>query len=80
MNSIPVKKRKIRVGFQGLVSSLDEGVTDMAHAKQCYNFAFDKGVLSGKIGIDAATGYYKYPSTLRQSDPVLYAGAGADRH
>ncbi len=76
VNNISVKKRKIRVGFQGLVSSLDEGVTDMAHAKQCYNFAFDKGVLSGKIGIDTATGYYKYPSTLRHAYPTFPTDKG----
>lgn len=76
VKSIPVKNRKIRVGFQGLVNSLDEGVTDMAHAKECINFAFDKGVLSGKIGIDAATGYYQYPSTLRHAYPTFAADKG----
>jgi len=76
LRNIPVKNRKIRVGFQGLVNSLDEGVTDMAHAKECYNFAFDKGILSGKIGIDTATGYFQYPSTLKHAYPTFATDKG----
>ena len=76
VKDIPVKKRKIRVGFKGLVNSLDESVADMAYASQCYNFAFDKGVLSGKIGIDAAMGYYQYPSTQRHAYPPFAEGKG----
>ncbi len=76
VKDIAVSKRKIRVGFDGLVSSSDESVTDMSRAKSCFNFAFDKGVLTGKIGIDEAQGYFPYPSTQRHAFPAFATDKG----
>ncbi len=49
-------KARIRVGFKGIVNSLDESVADMAYATKALNFAFEKGVLTGGIGMDVACG------------------------
>ena len=74
MRDIPVRKKHIRVGFKGLANSLDESVLDPAYAKSCDNFEFDKGVLTGGIGIDAASGFYAFPSVERHELPVFDEG------
>lgn len=79
MKDIAVSKKKIKVGFDGLINSKDESVTDMAFAKYCRNFAFDKGVLTGKIGIDEAKGYYSYPNTQRHAYPSFEQADGIKR-
>ncbi len=70
---------KIKVGFEGIAYSLDEGVANPKYAKSCYNFAFDKGVLSGRIGIDDAQGYYEYPSIERHAYPTLEGDSGVKK-
>ena len=64
-------KKRIRVGFDGIVNSSDESVTGLAYAKSCHNFAFEKGVINGKIGIDPASGYYVFPSLIRHEYPTF---------
>ena len=65
MNRIRVDRRKIKIGFDGIASSLDESLLDMAYTKRAYNVAFKKGMLTGEIGIDRAAGYYPYPNQSR---------------
>ena len=60
MKYVKTYKKRIRVGFDGIVNSSDESVTGLAYAKSCHNFAFEKGVINGKIGIDPASGYYVF--------------------
>ncbi len=47
----------VTIGFNGLVSSKDPYVTDMSKATRARGFAFSKGALTGKIGIDKAVKY-----------------------
>lgn len=61
-------RARIRVGFKGIVNSLDESVADMTYATKTLNFAFEKGVLTGGIGIDFARGY-----SNETSERFLYA-------
>ena len=74
MNSIGVGKTKLRVGFKGIVNTADECVLDMAYADKAYNFSFDNGVLTGKIGIDRAAGYFPESPVFRHDYPVPPSG------
>ena len=71
MKYVKTYKKRIRVGFDGIVNSSDESVTGLAYAKSCHNFAFEKGVINGKIGIDPASGYYVFPSLIRHEYPTF---------
>lgn len=67
MDAIAVEKRRVKVGFKGIVNSLDENLIDYAYAKRAYNVGFEKGMLASNLGIDAAQGYFPYPSKLRHA-------------
>lgn len=64
-------KKRIRLGFDGIVNSQDEAVLGLEYAKSCQNFAFEKGVINGKIGVDTASGYYAFPSVDRHAYPTF---------
>lgn len=51
-------RKRIKVGFEGLVNSVDESIAGLEYAVNCKNFAFEKGVINGKIGIDTAGGHF----------------------
>lgn len=74
MKNVPVRKMRVQVGFKGLANSLDESVLDPEYAKSCVNFSFDKGVLTGKIGIENASGFYDFPSVDRHDFPAFESG------
>ncbi|MDE5602165.1 MAG: hypothetical protein K2J16_06680 [Clostridia bacterium] len=74
MKDVRVSKSKIRVGFKGYVSTTDDGVLDMAYTDKAYNFAFEKGVLTGGIGIDPAFGNYISPPTRKHIYPEMPSG------
>lgn len=76
---VATSNRKIKIGFEGIAYSLDESVANVKYAKSCYNFAFDKGVLTGRIGIDEAQGYYPYPDTARHAYPSFSASMGVKK-
>lgn len=69
MRNIRTSKKRVRIGFEGIVNSVDESAVDMRFATLCHNFAISKGVLSGEIGIDAGSGYYAFPSLDRHTYP-----------
>ena len=71
MKNVKTYRKRVKVGFEGIVNSQDESVTGLAYAKSCHNFAFEKGVINGKIGIDVASGYYAFPSLIRHDYPVF---------
>lgn len=77
MREVPVTKSKITVGFKGLANSRDASVTDMEYAGLAHNFAFEKGVLTGGIGIDVATGFFPEPNVNRHAYPLLPEGRTA---
>lgn len=58
MKDVKTYRKRIKVGFEGLVNSVDESIAGLEYAVNCKNFAFEKGVISGKIGIDTAGGHF----------------------
>ena len=56
MRKIRTSRRRVKIGFEGIVNSVDEKLIDYAHTKHAYNVAFDKGLLTSYIGIDRAQG------------------------
>jgi len=69
-----VRRSQIKVGFKGMVSSLDENLCDMAYAKDARGFAFEKGVLTANFGVEDASGFYFSPIYLRHAYPALPEG------
>ena len=74
MNSIEFSKNKLVVGFKGIACDIDQTVADMAYARAAHNFAFDRGVLTGELGIDAGRGFYPAPFTERHAYPAIPTG------
>lgn len=58
VKDVKTYRKRIKVGFEGLVNSVDESIAGLEYAVNCKNFAFEKGVISGKIGIDTAGGHF----------------------
>ena len=58
MKDVRTYRKRIKVGFEGLVNSVDESIAGLEYAVNCKNFAFEKGVINGKIGIDTAGGQF----------------------
>ena len=58
MKDVRTYRKRIKVGFEGLVNSVDESIAGLEYAVNCKNFAFEKGVINGKIGIDTAGGHF----------------------
>lgn len=71
VRAVRTYKKRIRVGFSGIVNSQDEAVLGLEYAKSCRNFAFEKGVINGKIGVEKGKGYYAFPSTDRHEYPTF---------
>ena len=65
MNNIRVDRRRVKIGFEGIVNSVDESLLDYAYTKRAYNVKFEKGMLTGAIGIDKAAGFFPYPDKTR---------------
>lgn len=57
LTNVRTTKRRITVGFKGLKTSLDDELVSLEYAADLDNFSFDKGVLTGKFGIDKAEGF-----------------------
>jgi len=69
MNSLRTSKQRVKIGFQGIVNSVDEDLVDFAYAKKAFNVSFDKGILTSNIGIDKAQGFLS--ETTRFDLPVM---------
>ena len=65
MNAIGVEKRRVKIGFKGIVNSVDESQIDYAFASKAFNVSFEKNMLASSLGIDNAAGYYAYPNRSR---------------
>ncbi len=68
MKQVRAERHKFNVGFKGVSGTTDTSVLDMSYAVDCRNFCFEKGVLTGAIGIDVAKNYDpagagEYPAT-----------------
>ena len=57
MNACRTSKKRVKIGFDGIVNSVDENLLDFAYTKRAFNVAFEKGNLTSGIGIDKAQGY-----------------------
>ena len=67
MTSVQVDKRRVKIGFKGIVNTVDESQIDYAYTNRAYNVGFDKNLLASVVGIDAAAGFYPYPSKSRHT-------------
>ncbi|MEG1529858.1 MAG: hypothetical protein RR405_05825, partial [Clostridia bacterium] len=74
MENIRVSKRKIKIGFSGLICKTDENILDFAYSPKAYNFTFRNGALKGDIGVDEAKGYYGDSTQLRHTYPAFPEG------
>lgn len=71
VRGVQTYRKRIRLGFEGIVNSKDEAIAGTEYARSCKNFAFEKGVINGKIGVEAASGYYAFPSIDRHAYPTF---------
>lgn len=69
MKRVGVTAHRLTVGFKGVSGKTDDSVLDMAYASECRNFCFEKGVLTGALGIDVAKNYA--PSGGTEYDTTL---------
>ena len=71
MNNIRVDRRRVKIGFEGIVNSVDESLLDFAHTKRAYNVTFEKNMLTSALGIDKAAGFLPYPDKTRHEFSAL---------
>lgn len=71
MRDIRTTKKRVRIGFEGIANTVDESVMDLRYARLCHGFEFSGGALTGRLGIDVASGYYSFPSIARHTYPVF---------
>ena len=76
VKDVKTYRKRIKVGFEGLVNSVDESIAGFEYAVNCKNFAFEKGVINGKIGIDTAGGHF---NTNIYYDTHTYPTFAADK-
>lgn len=79
MKKVGVSRRKVQVGFKGFVSDRDERVLGWEYSPETLNFAVDGGVLTGKLGIDAARGFVKNMPEAYWNIPDLPDSSGIRR-
>jgi hypothetical protein len=65
MKKVPVARKRITVGFKGMVSKTDPKILDPAYSPCTANFIVENGVLKSNIGIEKAKGYYPDDPRLR---------------
>lgn len=65
MKKIATSSSKQKIGFKGMVYSLDEKILGMEYCPNSYNFTFRGGVLKSDLGIDLASGYYPNDVVIR---------------
>lgn len=74
MNSVKASRRKIKIGFKGLSSTVDEKVMGWEYSPCSCNFRFRDGILAGGMGVDAAKGYMGDNYAVRRAYPELPEG------
>lgn len=74
-HSMHVRKKSVQVGFEGIVTSIDESILNHEYAKQCTGFVIDDGMLKSELGIDSAKGYYKGINDNRHLYPDMTKNA-----
>ena len=65
MKKISTASSKQKIGFKGMVYSVDESVLGMEYCPNSYNFTFRGGVLKSDLGVDSAMGHVTYDEAVR---------------
>jgi hypothetical protein len=74
MKKVSTSTSKINLGFNGIVTSVDESILGAEYSPMAYNFTFRKGALKSDLGIDFASGYYPQAEILRRNLPSFAPG------
>ena len=67
MKRIKTASSKQKIGFKGMVYSIDERILGMEYCPNSYNFTFRGGVLKSDLGVDTAGGHYSKDEVLRHN-------------
>ena len=71
---VPTASRTVRIGFKGIRTTTDESVLDWDYTPEMYNYRIQNGVLTGKLGLDAAKGFDAVLHGARHTYPALPSG------
>lgn len=71
---VPTASRTVRIGFKGIRTTTDESVLDWNYTPEMYNYRIQNGVLTGKLGLDAAKGFDAVLHGARHAYPALPSG------
>ena len=71
---VPTASRTVRIGFKGIRTTTDESVLDWDYTPEMYNYRIQNGVLTGKLGLDAAKGFDAVLHGARHAYPALPSG------
>lgn len=71
---VPTASRSLRIGFKGIRTTTDESVLDWDYTPEMYNYRIENGVLTGKLGLDAAKGFDAVLHGARHAYPALPSG------
>ena len=71
MKKISTASSKHKIGFKGLVYSVDEALLGLEYSPEAYNFTFRNGVLKSDMGIGYAKGYYRHDENVRHQFKAL---------
>ncbi len=74
MRKLNTSSSKIKVGFKGIVTSVDESILGFEYSPIAYNFTFRGGVLKGDLGITRAQGYNRDSELIRRNIPTFSYG------
>ncbi len=75
MKGVRTTARTVRVGFDGICSTVDESAMDWSRTPAMFNYRIEDGVLTGGLGLSAASGFYPSGQGLRITYPALPEGA-----
>ena len=71
---VPTASRTVRIGFKGIRTTTDESVLDWDYTPEMYNYRIQNGVLTGKLGLDAAKRFDAVLHGARHAYPALPSG------
>ncbi len=74
MKGINSVSRTLRVGFEGIRNTVDESAMDWSFTPEMFNYRIEDGVLTGGIGLMAASGFHQTADGVRRDYPALPAG------
>ncbi|MBQ9276547.1 MAG: hypothetical protein IJ226_03030 [Clostridia bacterium] len=69
MRTVSTNRRRLKIGFKGIVNSVDEKELDFAFSNRAHNVTFEREILTSSIGMDPAAGFFEYPNKERHTFP-----------